>query len=62
MNGGFGMMQHFYAELKKLSMKNAKKEVEGNEPITHVHSIFILVRAFFQGLLQYLSQPTKDFH
>ena len=39
-----------------------KKGVEEKEQSHKNTRIFILVRAFFKGLLQYLSNLAKDFH
>ena len=50
------------AELKISKYAFLKKGVEDMESSTHEHQIFILVRAFSKGLLQYLSNLAKDFH
>jgi len=58
-NGGIRIETAFDAEIKILPMKIFKKEVEEKEPITCDTMIFILVRAFSKGLLQYLSIPLR---
>ena len=50
------------AELKISKFAFLKKRVEDMEQAHKNTRIFILVRAFSKGLLQYLSQSAKDFH
>ena len=56
-------MQHFYAELKIFVDEERQEGGRKQGEQSHMNTwIFILVRAFSKGLLQYLSQPAKDFH